>query len=84
MFAFIHTLFILVIVPTSLRSLIPVTDLRHRTPVPDSKDGPHKVGHRYAYQGVGQSSDVGTTDLDVGDQHQTSPEEGEIGRRRSE
>ena len=61
-----------------------MTDLIHRTPVPDSKDGPRKVGPRYAYQGVGQSSDIGTMDLNVGDRHQTSLEEGEIGRRRSE
>ena len=61
-----------------------MTDLRHRTSVPDSKDGPRKVGLRYTYQGVGHSSDIGTIDLDVGDRHQTSPEEGEIERRLSE
>jgi len=69
---------------TNPQSSTPVTDLRHRTPVPDSRDGPHKVGPRYTYQGVGQSSDIGIMDLDVGDQHQTSLEEGEIRRRRSE
>ena len=61
-----------------------MTDLRHRTPVPDSRDGRRKVGPRYTYHGVGQSSDIGIMDLDVGDRHQTSPEEGEIGRQRSE
>jgi len=60
------------------------TDLRHRTPVPDSKDGSCKVDPRYTYQGVGQSSNIGTIDIDVGDRHQTPPEEGEIRRRRSE
>jgi len=58
--------------------------LGHRAPVPDSKDGPRKVDPRYTYQGVGQFLDIGTIDLNVGDRHQTSPEEGEIGRRRSE
>jgi len=71
-------------VPTSPRSWTLVTDLKHRTPVPDSKDGPRRVGPRYTYQGVGQSSDIGIMDLDVGDRHQTSPEEREIRRRRSE
>jgi len=68
------------VVPTSPRLSTPVTDLRHRTPVPDGKDGPRKVGPRYTYQGVGQSSDIGNMDPDIGDRHQTSPEEGEIGR----
>jgi len=77
-------LFLIKLVSNSLRSSIPVTDLGHRTPVPDSKDGSCKVGPRYTYQGVGQSSDIGTIDLDVGDRHQTSPEEGEIGRQGSE
>jgi len=70
-------------VPTSPRSSTPVTDLKHHILVPNSKDGPHKVGPRFTYQGVGQSSDIGTIDLDVGDRHQTLPQEGEIGRRRS-
>ena len=68
------------ILPTNPRSSNSVTDLRHRTPMPDSKDGPRKVGPRYTYQGVGQSSDFRTIDLDVGNRHQTSPEEGEIVR----
>ena len=71
-------------IPTSPRSSIPVTNLRHRTPVPDSKDGQRKVGPKYTYQGVVQSSDIGTINLDIGDRHQTSPEEGEIGCRQSE
>ena len=61
-----------------------MTDLRHRTLVSESKDKPHKVGPRYTYQGVGQSSGIGTIDFDVGDRHQTSPKEGEIERRLSE
>ena len=61
-----------------------MTVLRHRTPMPNSKDRPRKVGPRYTCQDVGQSSDIGTIDLNVGDRHQTSPEEGEIERRRSE
>ena len=61
-----------------------MTDLRHRTPVLDSNDGPRKVGPRYTYQGVGQSSDIGTINIDVGDQDQTLSEEGVIGHRRSE
>jgi len=59
-------------------------DLKHRSLVPDSKDRSRKVGPRYTYQSVGQSLDIDTMDLDVGDRHQISPEEGEIGRRRSE
>ena len=70
-------------VPTSTRSSTPVTDLKHRTPVPVSGSGPRKVGPRRTYQGIGQSSDIGFIDIDVGDRDQTSPEEGEIGRRRS-
>ena len=31
-------------VPTSPRSSTPVTDLKHHILVPNSKDGPHKVG----------------------------------------
>ena len=61
-----------------------MSDLKHRTPGFDSRNGPRKVGPRYTYQGVGQSSDIGSMDLDVGDGHQTLPEEGEIERRRSE
>jgi len=74
----------LIIVPTSPRSSTPLTDLIHRTPVPDSRDGPRKVGPRYTYQGVGQSSNIDIMNLDIGDRHQTSLEEGEIGHRRSE
>ena len=39
--------------PTSPRSSTPMTDLRHRTLVPDSKDGTRNVGPKYTYQGVG-------------------------------
>ena len=70
--------------PTSPRSSIPVTDLRHRPLVPDSGSGPHKGGPRCIYQEIGQSSDIGTIDPDVGDRRQTSPTKGEIGHRRSE
>jgi len=39
----------------------------------DSGRDPRKVGLRHTYQDIGQSSDIGTTNLDVGDRHQTSP-----------
>jgi len=71
-------------VPTSPRSSTPVTNFRHRTPVPGNGREPCKVGPRHTYQGIGQSSDIDTIDPDVGDRHQTSLTEGEIGRRRSE
>jgi len=45
---------------------------------------PRKGGPRHTYQEIGQSSDIGFVDPDVGDRHQTSPIEGEIGHRRSE
>ena len=61
-----------------------MTDLRHRTPVPDGKGRPREVGLWYACQSDGQSSDIGTTNLDFEDRHRTSPTEGEIGHRRSE
>jgi len=70
-------------VPISHQSSTPMIDLRHRTPMPDSKDEPRKVCPRYTYQGVGQSSDIGTIDIDVRDRHRTLPTEGEIGPRWS-
>ena len=70
--------------PTGPRSSTPLTDLRHRTPMPDSGRGPHKVGPKRTYQRIGQSSDIGTIDPDVGDRHRPSPTEGEIGHWRSE
>jgi len=52
--------------------------------MPDSGSRPRKGGHRRTYHGIGQSSDIDTIDPDVGDRHQTSPTEGEIGRQWSE
>jgi len=69
-------------VPTSPRSLILEADLRHRTPVLDNGRGPRKGGPRRTYQEVGQSSDIGTIDPDVGDRHQTSLIGEEIGHRQ--
>jgi len=71
----------LYVVPTSPRSSIPEVDLRHRTLVPDSGSEPHKGGLGCTYERIGQSSNIGTIDPDVGDRHQTSAIEGEIRHR---
>ena len=50
----------------------------------DSGSGPHKGALKRTYQAIGQSSDIGTKDPDVGDRYQTSLIEEDIGHRRSE
>ena len=44
----------------------------------------HVRGARRTYQEIGQSSDIGTIDPDVGDRHQNLPTEGEIEHQWSE
>ena len=61
-----------------------MTNLRHRTPVPDTGRGSRKVGPRHTYQRIGQSSDISTTDPDVGNRYRPSPRQGEIRHRWSE
>ena len=50
----------------------------------DSGSGPHKGALKRTYQAIGQSSDIGTKDPDVGDRHQNLPTEGEIEHQWSE
>jgi len=60
-----------------------MTDLKHRTPVPDSGKGPSTMDPICTYQRIGESSNISTIDPDVGDRHRPSPTEGEIGHRQS-
>ena len=52
--------------------------------MPDSGSGPRKGAPKCTYQETGQSSEVGSIGPNIGDRHQTSTTEGEIGHWRSE